>query len=80
MRLLGAVAHAENDVRRLERARGAGGTTRHRDALGVELQDHRLALDVGDGDADVAGQACARMTEVDGVLDRRQQARGQAVA
>src|SRR5450759_4486830 len=40
----------------LQGAGGAGGTARHHEPVGVELQQHRLALDVAHREGDVAGQ------------------------
>ena len=60
----GAVRHVLLDaqraqhVRRLERGRGAGRARRHRHVL--DRHHQRLALDVGEGDVEVARAAGAR--------------------
>src|SRR5664280_1232441 len=80
VRLFGGVAHAEDDVRRLQRARRAGRAAGHRDTLAVELEDHRLTLDEAHRDTDVARQTLSGMTEVDRIFDRREKPLGQTIA
>ena len=65
-------------MRRLERAGRAGRAARDHEALGVELQQHRLALDVAHAEGDVAGQALRGVAEVRDLGDALQHARARA--
>ena len=54
--------HGPEDVRRLERARGAGRSRRGTDTETIEMEQNRLALDIFEADITGIGQPVALVT------------------